>query len=240
MDGIKINHPNDTAVLADGMKLGGPWVMREAEIAGEVRFASARIGGGLLWEDCKIGNNKIAVAADGTVCDGPWVLRRAAINRSIPSARHDGQGHRRPADDRSPPARKASTRGARTSAATSSLMAPSSRAGCCLARAQVVGELTAKGADSQRYRSGLGDQRHGLDRWSGHRAGGSKAQRRHDTHRRAYRTRHQCQPDHDLEHRPRDRCRHHARRRQLDHARRRHHRQRPLRRRPHRRAGRLH
>src|SRR5215510_13340882 len=44
MDSIKINHRGDTAVLADGMRLGGPWVLRAAEIAGEVRFASARIG----------------------------------------------------------------------------------------------------------------------------------------------------------------------------------------------------
>jgi hypothetical protein len=79
MDTIKINHRGDTAVLADGMRLGGPWVLRSAEIAGEVRFASARIGGGLLWEDAKIQNTQIAVAGDGAVCNGPWVLRRAII-----------------------------------------------------------------------------------------------------------------------------------------------------------------
>jgi hypothetical protein len=80
MDGVKIEQAGDVAILADGLKLGGPWVMREADIAGEVRFAGAQIGGGMLWEDCKIRNGKIAVAADGAVCQGPWVLRRAAIN----------------------------------------------------------------------------------------------------------------------------------------------------------------
>src|SRR5205807_313812 len=83
MDSIKINQRGDTAVLADGLRLGGPWVLRGAEIAGEVRFASARIGGGLLWEDAKIQNSQVAVAGDGAVCNGPWVLRRAVIQGSF-------------------------------------------------------------------------------------------------------------------------------------------------------------
>jgi len=35
---------SETAVLADGLRLGGPWILRGANIVGEVRFAGARFG----------------------------------------------------------------------------------------------------------------------------------------------------------------------------------------------------
>ena len=54
MDGIRLNNPGDLAVLADGLHLGGPWILRTAEVAGEVHLAGARIGGSLLWEETKI------------------------------------------------------------------------------------------------------------------------------------------------------------------------------------------
>jgi hypothetical protein len=78
-DGMHISHPGDVAILAVGIRVGGPWVMRNSEIAGEIRFSDARLGGGLLWEDVKIRNNAVAVVADGAVCDGTWSMRRATI-----------------------------------------------------------------------------------------------------------------------------------------------------------------
>src|SRR5215468_2940441 len=125
MDSIKINQRGDTAVLADGMRLGGPWVLRAADIAGEVRFASARIGGGLLWEDAKIQNSQVAVAGDGAVCNGPWVLRRAVI-----------QGAFR-------------LRGMTATAIDGDLILDGAviKGGVLLSRTRVTGELSGKGAD---------------------------------------------------------------------------------------------
>ena len=146
MDSIKINHPGDTAVLADGMRLGGPWVLRAAEIAGEVRFASARIGGGLLWEDAKIQNNKIAVAGDGAVCNGPWVLRRAAIQgsfrlRGMSVKAIDAQQMKITA-----PSEGFNARGAEIG---SDLILDGAiiKGGLLLGRTRVTGELSGKGAD---------------------------------------------------------------------------------------------
>src|SRR5215471_1674385 len=146
MDSIKINHRGDTAVLADGMRLGGPWVLRSADIAGEVRFASARIGGGLLWEDAKIQNNQIAVAADGAVCNGPWVLRRAVI-----------QGHFRlrgmsvKAIDAQQMTVTAASEGfnARGAEIGGDLILDGAiiKGGVLLSRTRVTGELSGKGAD---------------------------------------------------------------------------------------------
>lgn len=83
MDSTTINNGTETAILADGLKLGGPWVMREARVTGETRFAGARIGGGLLWEDVQINSTTIALNADGAFGDGVWVLRRAKIGGSV-------------------------------------------------------------------------------------------------------------------------------------------------------------
>src|SRR5262245_24205017 len=146
MDSIKINHPGDTAVLADGMRLGGPWVLRAAEIAGEVRFASARIGGGLLWEDAKIQNNKIAVAGDGAVCNGPWVLRRAAIQgsfrlRGMSAKAIDAQQMKITA-----PAEGFNARGAEIGSDLI-LDGATIKGGLLLGRTRVTGELSGKGAD---------------------------------------------------------------------------------------------
>ena len=146
MDSIKIEQPNDMAVLADGMKLGGPWVMREAEIAGEVRFSGARVGGGLLWEDCKVKNSKIAVTADGTVCDGPWVLRRAAISgpirlRGMTVKAIDGQQMTVTAGSEGLNARGANISGDLI------LDGAVIKGGVLLGRAHVAGELSAKGTD---------------------------------------------------------------------------------------------
>jgi hypothetical protein len=146
MDSIKINHPGDTAVLADGMRLGGPWVLRAAEIAGEVRFASARIGGGLLWEDAKIQNNKIAVAGDGAVCNGPWVLRRAAIQgafrlRGMSVKAIDAQQMKITA-----PAEGFNARGAEIGSDLI-LDGATIKGGLLLGRTRVTGELSGKGAD---------------------------------------------------------------------------------------------
>jgi hypothetical protein len=146
MDSIKINHPGDTAVLADGLRLGGPWVLRAAEIAGEVRFASARIGGGLLWEDAKIQNNKIAIAGDGAVCNGPWVLRRAVIQGSF---RLRGMSVK--AIDAQQMKITAAAEGfnARGAEIGSDLILDGAviKGGVLLGRTRVTGELSGKGAD---------------------------------------------------------------------------------------------
>ncbi len=83
MDETHIDNPGNTAILADGLRLGGPWILRSAAVNGEIRFAGARISGGMLWEDCKLKNGGIAVNADGATGDGPWVLRRAAIEGGV-------------------------------------------------------------------------------------------------------------------------------------------------------------
>jgi hypothetical protein len=57
--------------------------MRAAQIAGEVRFAGARIGGGLLWEDLQVDKSGVAIIADGALGDGVWVLRRARITGGL-------------------------------------------------------------------------------------------------------------------------------------------------------------
>jgi hypothetical protein len=146
MDSIKINHRGDTAVLADGMRLGGPWVLRAADIAGEVRFASARIGGGLLWEDAKIQNNQIAVAGDGAVCNGPWVLRRAVIQgafrlRGMSATAIDAQQIRITAPNEGFNARGAEIGGDLI------LDGAIIKGGVLLSRTRVTGELSGKGAD---------------------------------------------------------------------------------------------
>jgi hypothetical protein len=79
MDGATISNPRDTAILADGMRLGGPWVLRSAVIDGQTRLAGARIGGGMLWEEARLGGHTVAVNADGATVDSVWVLRRAQI-----------------------------------------------------------------------------------------------------------------------------------------------------------------
>src|SRR5262245_29860805 len=146
MDSIKINRRGDTAVLADGMRLGGPWVLRSAEIAGEVRFASARIGGGLLWEDAKIQNSQVAVAGDGAVCNGPWVLRRAVIQgpfrlRGMSVTAIDAQQMKVTA-----PNEGFNARGAQIG---SDLILDGAiiKGGVLLSRTRVTGELSGKGAD---------------------------------------------------------------------------------------------
>ena len=48
MDGVRVDNPRDTAILADGLRLGGPWVLRAAAVNGQTRFAGARIGGRLV------------------------------------------------------------------------------------------------------------------------------------------------------------------------------------------------
>lgn len=83
MDSTTIDNGSDTAILADGLKLGGPWIMRAARVSGETRFAGARIGGGLLWEDAELSSSSVALNGDGAIGEGAWVLRRAKITGSV-------------------------------------------------------------------------------------------------------------------------------------------------------------
>lgn len=83
MDSSTIDNGSDIAILADGLKLGGPWILRSARVIGETRFAGARIGGGLLWEDVELTSSSVAVNADGAIGEGAWVLRRAKVNGSM-------------------------------------------------------------------------------------------------------------------------------------------------------------
>jgi hypothetical protein len=83
MDATTIDNGSDTAILADGLKLGGPWIMRATRVTGETRFAGARIGGGLLWEDAELKSSTVALNADGAIGEGVWVLRRAKIIGSV-------------------------------------------------------------------------------------------------------------------------------------------------------------
>jgi hypothetical protein len=83
MDATNIDNGSDTAILADGLKLGGPWIMRATRVTGETRFAGARIGGGLLWEDAELKSSTVALNADGAIGEGVWVLRRAKVSGSV-------------------------------------------------------------------------------------------------------------------------------------------------------------
>lgn len=83
MDATVIDNGADTAILADGLKLGGPWILRAARVLGETRFAGARIGGGLLWEEAALTSPTVALNADGAMGEGVWVLRRAKISGSL-------------------------------------------------------------------------------------------------------------------------------------------------------------
>lgn len=83
MDASTIANGSETAILADGLKLGGPWILRAAKVSGETRFAGARIGGGLLWEDAELTSPTVALNADGATGEGVWVLRRAKISGSV-------------------------------------------------------------------------------------------------------------------------------------------------------------
>ncbi len=83
MDASKIDNGTDTAILVDGMRLGGPWIMRSCVVKGETRFAGARIGGGLLWEEAQFRSPTVALNADGAICEGAWILRRADIGGSV-------------------------------------------------------------------------------------------------------------------------------------------------------------
>ncbi|MCL4767885.1 MAG: hypothetical protein KJZ80_16790 [Hyphomicrobiaceae bacterium] len=83
MDRVTIGKAGDTAILADGLRLGGPWILREATINGAVRLAGARIAGALLWEDSRLKQPGVAVDAEGAVCEGAWILRRAHITGSV-------------------------------------------------------------------------------------------------------------------------------------------------------------
>ncbi len=83
MDGVDIQKAGEIAVLADGLRLGGPMILRKAVIAGEVRLAGARVGGNLLWEEARLCNAGVAVTADGAICDGAWILRRAHIDGGV-------------------------------------------------------------------------------------------------------------------------------------------------------------
>ncbi len=145
MDEARIVNPNDTAIIADGMQLGGPWVLRAADIQGEVRFASARIGGGMLWEEASIKNNAVAVAADGVYCEGPFVLRRAKITgpfrlRGITVKAIDAQQITITAGSEAFNARGAEIGSDLT------LDGANISGGVLLGRAHVNGELSAKGA----------------------------------------------------------------------------------------------
>lgn len=83
MDGAKFETGAETCILADGLRLGGPWILRSASVQGALRLAGARIGGGLLWEEAHIRQPGVAVNADAAVSDGVWVLRRARIEGAV-------------------------------------------------------------------------------------------------------------------------------------------------------------
>ena len=83
MDGAKLEAAGETCVLADGLRLGGPWILRSGSVVGGIRLAGARIGGGLLWEEARIKHAGVAVNADGAIGDGVWVLRRTKIEGAL-------------------------------------------------------------------------------------------------------------------------------------------------------------
>jgi hypothetical protein len=146
MDSTTIDNGSDTAILADGLKLGGPWIMRAARVSGETRFAGARIGGGLLWEDAELTSPSVALNGDGASGEGAWVLRRAKINgavrvRGLSIKAIDAQNISIAA-----PNEAFNGRGAEIG---SDFMLDGARitGGVLLGRARVGGELSARGAD---------------------------------------------------------------------------------------------
>ena len=145
MDHMQIKNVGEVAVLADGLRLSGPWILREADIVGEVRLAGARIGGNLLWEDAKIQNNLVAVTADGAICEGAWLLRRTRISgpfrlRGMKIKAIDAQQITITAGSEAFNARGAEI------ASDLNLDGAVLKGGVLLGRANVAGELSAKGA----------------------------------------------------------------------------------------------
>jgi len=146
MDSSTIANGPDTAILADGLKLGGPWILREASVQGETRFAGARIGGGLLWEDAQLSSPTVAINADGAMGEGAWVLRRAKITGSVRA-----RGLAIKAIDAHNIAIDASGEGfnGRGAEIGSDLIFDGARisGGLLLGRARIGGELSARGAN---------------------------------------------------------------------------------------------
>ncbi|MGE0023740.1 MAG: hypothetical protein AB7S70_08940 [Hyphomicrobium sp.] len=151
MDSTTIDNGAETAILADGLKLGGPWILRGARITGETRFAGARIGGGLLWEEAELTGSPVAINADGALGEGAWVLRRTKITGSLRA-----RGFSIKAIDAANLSVAASGEAfnGRGADIASDLIFDSARiaGGVLLGRARVGGELSMRGADV----SGLG------------------------------------------------------------------------------------
>lgn len=154
MDEMQVHDAGEIAVLADGLNLGGPWVMRGASIKGEVRFSGAVIAGALLWEEVKLVSEGRAVAlnADGAQCKGTWVLRRADITgpfraRGLAVKAIDGINLRISASGEG-----LNLRGADLSSDLTLETAHVS-GGISLTRARVLGEVSLRGADVSGPRS---------------------------------------------------------------------------------------
>lgn len=145
MDSSTISNGTETAILADGLKLGGPWILRAARVSGETRFAGARIGGGLLWEDCELTSPTVALNADGAVGEGVWVMRRAKISGSV---RVRGFSVKAIDAQNISIAASGEALNGRGATVASDLILDGARiaGGVLLGRARVGGELSARGA----------------------------------------------------------------------------------------------
>jgi len=145
MDEARIDNPGGTAILADGLRLGGPWILRGGAVAGEIRFAGARISGGMLWEDSQLKNGGVAVNADGATGEGPWVLRRVSIEGSM---RLRGMTVKAIDAQNAQIVSNAEAFNARGASIGSDLILDGAKisGGVLLGRARVGGELSARGA----------------------------------------------------------------------------------------------
>ena len=72
-----------TALMAAGLSVSGPLIIRKAKIAGEVTFPRAQLGAGIYAEDAQIAHTSIAVNGESARIEGDILLDRATISGGV-------------------------------------------------------------------------------------------------------------------------------------------------------------
>ncbi len=78
IDGTEIGD-GKTALLAAGLTLSGPLIVRRGRLLGEVSFPRSRLGGGLYAEDAVFSHSGLAVDGESARLEGDLLLDRAKI-----------------------------------------------------------------------------------------------------------------------------------------------------------------
>jgi len=72
-----------SALIAAGLRVSGPLILRKARISGQVSLPRAQLGAGIYGEDVQISHTSIAVDADSLRCDGDVLLDRGSISGGV-------------------------------------------------------------------------------------------------------------------------------------------------------------